>query len=69
MVGKATNVFAADLLQNQLNRKVWNKIKCMWLLIYMGPQKYLIFDPGLVYMSKEIEKSFMAPVYDRKKCR
>ena len=52
MVDEATHFSAACFLRNQSTREIWNNIRKLWILTYMGPPDFLIVDQGTAYVSK-----------------
>lgn len=55
-VDEASKFFAAIFLWNQMTEEIWTKIYRMWLLVYLGPLNYIVVDPSIAYISKEVRQ-------------
>lgn len=57
MVYVSTHLFAARFLQRQSTKDIWNVIRELWLLTYLGPPDFISVDHGSAYTSDDIRSN------------
>ena len=56
IINKATRYQAARWLQNISAKHIWDILRTCWINTYLGPPKYITYNAGRNFISKEFQQ-------------